>query len=74
MDWTVIGVTFMVAALLGWFARYAYRRTRPAADRDRPIRRCDWPRCRTRLPKGALRTHDGHWRCARHKAVGCAPR
>lgn len=60
-------VTFVLtlaAVAAGWFGHRWYLASRPSSE-QRSDKRCDV--CQVTLPPTARRTHDGHWRCARHK-------
>ena len=68
-DLLLIVVTFastLCSVYLGWTLR-RWQATAIAAETPRGPKVCDV--CERELPIGTRRTHDGHWRCAEHKAT-----
>ncbi len=67
MDLLALGAALSILSfLLGFLGRPLLIRSRPPAEK-RSAKCCDV--CGVPLPANALRTHDGHWRCAAHKAT-----
>lgn len=54
----------VLAMAVGWFARRWYVSSRPMIE-QRGEKTCGI--CSTPLAANALRTHDGRWRCLKHK-------
>lgn len=69
MDWLdkviVSGIFVLLVYLVGWYARRWWARGKPQPKTGDHF--CDI--CGANLPKDAIRTHRGHWRCAEHKAL-----
>ncbi len=60
-------VLTLTALFIGYRLRMWQTRTRTPLEVAKTDKRCDYHGCDQALPKGAIRTHHGHWRCMAHK-------
>lgn len=63
----LVFVCTLLAVAFGWYAREWTLRRRPTVEQRMGGKRCGV--CLCELPKTALRTAGGHWRCAAHKGA-----
>lgn len=54
----------LICIATGWLLRWWYLKFRPSRE-ERSSKVCGI--CHRGLGPKAIRTHDGHWRCAEHK-------